>query len=98
MKAALNTLKNRTNAEMSSVVKRTLPKGGEFWTHPSVVALAQGGNPVERIVSLASSAALNAMQAGWAGPPFDPFKLAEHLKITVVPRQDIPDARIVQMP
>jgi len=82
---------------MSHVEKAPLPKSGKFWTHPSVVALTEDGDPVERVISLASSVALNAMQAGWAGPPFDPFKLAEHLKIAVVPREDIPDARIVQL-
>ena len=28
-------------------------------------------------------------------PPYDPFALAEHLKIPVVARQDIPEARTV---
>lgn len=83
---------------MSPLVKNPTPKGSKFWTHPSVVALAGNGDPVERIISLASSVALDAMQAGWAGPPFDPFKLAEYLKIAIVPREDIPDARIVQLP
>jgi Zn-dependent peptidase ImmA (M78 family)/O-acetyl-ADP-ribose deacetylase (regulator of RNase III) len=82
---------------MTPTVNTLLPRGGKFWTHPSVVALAKDGDPVDRIISLASSVALDAMQAGWAGPPFDPFKLAEHLKIAVVPRDDIPDARIVQL-
>lgn len=83
---------------MSPVSKKSSQKSGKFWTHPSVLGLAEGGDPVERIISRASSVALDAMQAGWSGPPYDPFKLAELLKIAVVPREDIPDARIVRMP
>lgn len=48
-------------------------------------------------MSAASAVALDAMQTGWSGPPFDPFKLAEHLGISVVPREEVSDARIVQM-
>jgi O-acetyl-ADP-ribose deacetylase (regulator of RNase III) len=98
MRCDLHTRKNRANVKMSAAAKTSVPRRGKFWTHPSVVALASGSDPVERMVALASSTALDAMQAGWSGPPFDPFKLAEYLKIGVVPREDIPDARIVQLP
>jgi hypothetical protein len=37
----------------------------------------------------------NAIEAGWTGPPFDPFALADHLQLPVVPREDILDARTV---
>ena len=73
-------------------------KGRAFWTHPSVVAFAENGDPVQRMISHASSVALDAMQAGWSGPPYDPFQLAEHLKIKVVPSENITDARILQTP
>jgi Zn-dependent peptidase ImmA (M78 family)/O-acetyl-ADP-ribose deacetylase (regulator of RNase III) len=42
--------------------------------------------------------ALSAIDSGWTGPPYDPFELAEHLGIDVVPRDDIRDARVVPSP
>jgi len=39
---------------------------------------------------------MSAIQDGWSGPPYDPFALAEYLKIGVVAREDIPEARTVQ--
>lgn len=62
------------------------------------MAFADKSDPVQRMFSVASSVALDAMQAGWSGPPYDPFHLAEHLKIKVVPSENITDARIVQTP
>src|SRR5260221_1168024 len=82
---------------MPSTAKKFLPTSSKFSTHWSVVALSEEGDPIDRIPSKASSMGLDAMQAGWAGPPFDHFKLAEHMGIAVVPREDIPDARIVQL-
>jgi len=63
-----------------------------------VLALGEEGDPVERIISKASTVVLDAMQAGWSGPPFDPFALAEYLKISTVPREQVPDARVVATP
>ena len=36
-----------------------------------------------------------AMDAGWSGPPFDPITLAELLKIPVIARDDVAEARTV---
>jgi Zn-dependent peptidase ImmA (M78 family)/O-acetyl-ADP-ribose deacetylase (regulator of RNase III) len=69
-----------------------------FWTHQSVLNFAESSDPVQRMISRASSVALDAMQAGWSGPPYDPFQLAEHLKIKVVPSENVTDARILQAP
>lgn len=66
-----------------------------FWTHRSVVEFAQGRDPIETMISAASSVALEAIQAGWSGPPFDPFLLAEHIKVRVVPSDAVGDARIL---
>ena len=38
---------------------------------------------------------MQAIQSGWSGPPYDPFQLADLLKIPVVARQDISEARTV---
>ena len=66
-----------------------------FWTNRSVANLAQGGDPVETIVKAAREAVLDAMEAGWSGPPFDPFELASHMEIAVMPRDEVPNARLV---
>lgn len=69
--------------------------GRKVWTNGSVLALAGDLDPVEVITAKARDIAMKAMEAGWTGPPYDPFALAETLKIGVVARQDIPDARTV---
>lgn len=65
-----------------------------FWTHSSVVGL-RTEDPIQYISKRASEAVLDAMQIGWQGPPFDPAKLAESRGIKVVPKADVPDARII---
>lgn len=68
------------------------------WTHPSVLALQEesgGADPVAEIARRAEEMALNAMEAGWSGPPFDPFALADHLGVEVIGREDLDDARLV---
>lgn len=70
--------------------------GSRSWTNPSVLALVQARNdPVATIIEKAREVILNAVQEGWSGPPFDPFLLAEQLKIAVIPRDDVLDARLV---
>ena len=65
------------------------------WCNSSVLAFAGDGDPIEKMMQVALSAGLEAIQAGWQGPPFDPFRLAEYLKIKVIPREDVLDARTV---
>ena len=67
----------------------------KVWTNPSVLALAGDSDPVQAITEKARTLAVEAIQDGWAGPPYDPFALADHLHITVIARQDIPDARTI---
>src|SRR5690606_13039884 len=43
----------------------------------------------------ARESALEAIEEGWTGPPYDPFALAEALKIDVVAAQDLEDARLL---
>ena len=62
------------------------------WTNASVLALEED-DPVDAIVALARNLALDAVDRGWPGPPFDPFELARLLGISVVPRSDMRDAR-----
>ena len=65
------------------------------WTHPSIHALAGQRDPVAVITERARNVVERATQDGWSGPPFDPFQLAERLGITVTPREDLLDARIL---
>jgi O-acetyl-ADP-ribose deacetylase (regulator of RNase III) len=66
----------------------------ERWTNASALLLAAGGDPVE-VTARARATVLQALDAGWSGPPFDPIALAAHLKLPVTARHDIPDARTV---
>ena len=67
------------------------------WQNSSVTAFAAGFDPVKKMQQVASSVALEAIQNGWEGPPYDPFHLAEILKIRVVPKEEVMDARIVPL-
>ena len=69
-----------------------------FWTHSSVLAFAGKSEPVQHMMSSASSVTLDAMQSGWSGPPYDPFQLAEYLHVTAVPSENVSDAQISQKP
>jgi O-acetyl-ADP-ribose deacetylase (regulator of RNase III) len=76
--------------------------GGEemsaaFWTNPSVLALGTEADPVKAISAKARALVLNALELGWQGPPFDPFALAELLKINTVPTSNVRDARTVPL-
>jgi hypothetical protein len=79
---------------MSSNVS-TKSGGGRFWTNPSVLALAGDGDPVDAITGLAQHVVLAAVDAGWEGPPFDPFVLADLLGVPLVAGQGLLDARTV---
>jgi len=65
------------------------------WTNPSVRKLAGSGDPVQAITQRARKVVLDAMDKGWSGPPFDLLSLGDLLKLRVVPRADIRDARTV---
>lgn len=68
------------------------------WTNPSVLRFAEGHDPIERIERAARELALQAMDEGWSGPPFDPLALAERCGLRLDARGDIPDARLVPTP
>jgi len=66
-----------------------------YWTNTSVLGFAGNNDPVALMTEKAKGVVLTAIQNGWQGPPFDPFKLAKLLSITTTPREDVMDARIV---
>jgi len=65
------------------------------WTNRSVLDFAAGADPVATMEGRARALALEAMDEGWKGPPFDPLLLAQRLGLNVEARGDIPDARLV---
>jgi Zn-dependent peptidase ImmA (M78 family)/O-acetyl-ADP-ribose deacetylase (regulator of RNase III) len=68
------------------------------WTHPSVHTLleeAPDTSPYETVAERARQRALEALEQGWDGPPYDPFELADMLGVDVVARQNVDDARLV---
>jgi len=65
------------------------------WTNRSVQRFAGGSDPMTLITKKAREVVLDAIQAGWTGPPFDPFGMAKHLSIPIVAREDVLDARLV---
>jgi len=79
----------------SAGTRRSLGHRQTAWTHESVLALSPRGNPVEAITAKARQSVFRAIENGWPGPPYDPFALAEFLKISVEPRQDVIDARTI---
>ncbi|MCC6350264.1 MAG: ImmA/IrrE family metallo-endopeptidase [Candidatus Eisenbacteria bacterium] len=70
-------------------------RGSGRWTNRSVKALAQDRDPVQLIIALARQTAIEALDKGWIGPPFDPISLAEILGHEVAANTDIRDARTV---
>jgi O-acetyl-ADP-ribose deacetylase (regulator of RNase III) len=66
-----------------------------FWTNASVLGLVGDADPVAAVVAAARSLAVSALDDGWAGPPYDPIVLADRLKVPVIPRDDVFDARLV---
>jgi O-acetyl-ADP-ribose deacetylase (regulator of RNase III) len=69
-----------------------------YWTNKSVLRFAGNNDPINVITEKARDVVMSAVQNGWQGPPFDPFKLANFLSITTTPRDDVMDARIVPGP
>ncbi len=73
----------------------TKPSQKNFWTHPSIQTINKSGNPLDDMIDRTRSVVYNAIQNGWNGPPFDPFSLADFLKIPITPREDVLDAHTV---
>lgn len=68
------------------------------WTHPSIKGFAQGVDPVEKIIAIASSLVLKTSEGRTDNPIVDPFAIARSLSIPVCPRDNVTDARTVPTP
>lgn len=66
-----------------------------YWTNSSVLRLAENRNPIDVITQNARNLILKFLESGATGPPFDPFKLADFLKLQTVPSENVRDARTV---
>ena len=66
-----------------------------IWTNRSVALMAGNSDPVDAISEKARRLVLDAFDKGWAGPPFDPFSLADLRGIEVVAKAGVRDARTV---
>src|SRR5258708_5024159 len=95
---ALNTSSRSSALSLEKALERFDARSGSsavkrrgYWTHPSVTALE--GDPIEALIGLARTLVMKAMEAGWNGPPYDPFALAEYEGIRIVPTEDVIDAR-----
>lgn len=66
-----------------------------YWTHPSIITVTKDGDPVYTIIEKAREISYKAYQQGWSGPPYDPFDLAELLKIPITLSDKVLDARVV---
>jgi O-acetyl-ADP-ribose deacetylase (regulator of RNase III) len=65
------------------------------WTNPSVKQLAGNLDPITAIIKKTRAVILDAIDNGWQGPPFDPISLAQRLGLSIVPREDVLDARLI---
>ena len=67
------------------------------WTNKSVLALANGEDPIIAIERKARDLVLQARDRGWTGPPFNPIFIADLLKIPVTANASVADACIVSI-
>jgi Zn-dependent peptidase ImmA (M78 family)/O-acetyl-ADP-ribose deacetylase (regulator of RNase III) len=66
--------------------------GAMRWTNQSVVRFAGNEDPIALIERKARDLVLNARDAGWQGPPFNPLAIAKLLNIPAEANADVIDA------
>jgi O-acetyl-ADP-ribose deacetylase (regulator of RNase III) len=71
-----------------------MPRHPERWTNTSVLGLSSD-DPVSEITARARAMALEGMDRGWRGPPFDPLALADLLGIELAANAAVRDAQTV---
>lgn len=60
--------------------------------------LAGDAEPTLAIINRTRTVIFEAMDDGWQGPPFDVFSLAQRRGLSLVPREDVLDARLIAKP
>jgi len=66
-----------------------------FLTNPSVIALPGDGDPIAVLTEKARDFVFQTIEDRWQNPPFNPFRLAEFYYLSITPRDDILDARLM---
>jgi hypothetical protein len=66
-----------------------------FLTNPSVNALSGDEDPIAVITEKARDLVFQTIEDRWQDPPFDPFWFAEYHRLSIRPRDDILDARLM---
>lgn len=66
------------------------------WSNPSVLAFADGEDPLQRASAAADQLLEAAAARGMVAPPVDPLALAKLLGLGTAPRDDIADASIAE--
>jgi O-acetyl-ADP-ribose deacetylase (regulator of RNase III) len=69
--------------------------GVRHWTNVSVRRFAPEGDPIEAMVKKVRTVVLEARDAGWSGPPFNPIVLARQIGIRVEASAAVSDARTI---
>ena len=69
--------------------------GVKHWTNASVRGFAPEGDPIEAVIKKVRAVVLEALDAGWEGPPFNPVALARQIGIRVEASAAVPDARTI---
>jgi len=69
----------------------------KFWTNPSVLALSRGHDPIEVITQKSRAVVFEALESGWEGPPYDPFRLADQMGVKITPSSDVREARTIPL-
>lgn len=69
--------------------------GVRHWTNASVRSFAPEGDPVETMIRKVRAVVLEARDAGWSGPPFNPITLARQIGLRVEASAAVPDARTI---
>jgi hypothetical protein len=66
-----------------------------FLTNPPVYALPGEGDPIAVITEKARDFVFQTIEDRWQNPPFNPFWLAEYHYLSITPRDDSLDARLM---
>lgn len=65
------------------------------WTNESVLSFAGNNDPIEAIRRTVRELVIDAREAGWTGPPFNPVFVAKMMKVPIEANANIADARTI---
>ena len=65
------------------------------WTNESVLSFAGNNDPIEAIERAVRELVIDAREAGWTGPPFNPVFIAKLMEVPIEANANIADARTI---